>query len=108
MGTAKRERQKANKQAKLEREAAEQQVQKRQGNTKRFAIFAVVAVIVVLLFLWLRGGGDSADNATASVASPPSAGETLEQPWDCPAADGSSPRATDLLIEAPTLSLIHI
>lgn len=100
MGTEKRERQKANRQAKLEREAAESEVEKRGTNVRRLLILgAIVAVIAVLYFVF-RGDDSTSEASGPVVDAPVSAGDTLEPPWDCPTAD--STRATDLIGEAPS------
>ena len=103
MGTEKRERQKAGRQARLEAAHAAQ----RRAQLKRRITIGVVIVVVVLgaaLVYSLVSGGDD-DSTAGSTEAPdnrddllvleaPAPGETLTGETPCPAADGSSPRTT--------------
>lgn len=116
MGTEKRERQKANRQIRLEQLAKEQQ----REQTKRRALqvgLAVAAAVVIALIFFLIGGDDDesptdttvatettvpSDSTEAPAATTAAAGDeaaaptvpggTIEGEAPCPEADGSSPR----------------
>jgi cyclophilin family peptidyl-prolyl cis-trans isomerase len=108
VGTAKRERQKTNRQLRLE----ELQRQQRRDRTKRRvitwgAIIVVAAAALYGLSLLISGGDDDGDaidtsatsiDAAATTTAPfqPSTvpGATLTGATPCPAADGSSERTT--------------
>jgi cyclophilin family peptidyl-prolyl cis-trans isomerase len=117
VGTAKRERQKANRQIRLQELERQQRRAKTKRVTLRWVLLAVVGVIAIIgiSFLIGRGGGDdnsssttvpadtsassvpdtSAQTVPASTAFPPPStvpGATLTGDTPCPAADGSSPR----------------
>jgi cyclophilin family peptidyl-prolyl cis-trans isomerase len=115
MGTAKRERQKAGRQARIEQAKA---VAARKRRT-RFALWGVVLVGVIVLALFALAPDDDGDDVSASgstssstsssvegssvtvqVTVPP-AGETLAGETPCPAADGSSPRTTTFAAPPP-------
>ena len=120
MGTAKRERQKSNRQERL-RELQRHQARRQ---TRRKGVVIAVFVLAVLaagLVIALTTGGDDDEVATSatSVGSPdttvgpadttpatlvPSAtdGATLTGPTPCPAADGSSPRTVVFAEPPPT------
>ena len=105
MGSEKRERQKAGRQARLEQARA---VQARRMRWKLVRNLAIVAVVVIaLLFVLSRGEDDDTDDvSTASTpttdvtGSPDSTGSTEPEAFafgtgECPAEDGSSPRTID-------------
>ena len=109
MGTEKRERQKANRQARL----AEMERQQRRSTSRRKVIRIGIIVVVALLAAFGLSrliGRDSSNVDTTdtsvpdtSVAGPttiPGAAITGETP--CPAADGSSPRTTSFENPPPT------
>jgi peptidyl-prolyl cis-trans isomerase B (cyclophilin B) len=123
VGTDKRERQKANRTARLE---AEKKALARQRQTQRMMMFAVLGLFVVgVLYLISRSGGQNefepaaittttADpNTTVAETSPPldlpeilppAAGASLTGPTECPAADGSAERTTSFA-EAPPMCI---
>lgn len=72
MGTEKRARQKANRQARLAEVEAEEIKETREASTKKFGkIAAVVAAIIAIIVLFnVLGGGDD-DNATATFRPTP-------------------------------------
>jgi cyclophilin family peptidyl-prolyl cis-trans isomerase len=87
MGTEKRERQKAGRQARLEAAAA---ARKKQEQRRRFIFLggaAVLVVVVIGISIW-RG---SSDSTTETTQAPP-ATTTAKRVTTCPAADGSSPK----------------
>jgi cyclophilin family peptidyl-prolyl cis-trans isomerase len=117
MGTAKRERQKAGRQARLEQAKAAEARKKR----TRFVLYGaiLVGVIVVALFALAPDDDDvTASGTTSSTSSTasttpgetvatvaitvPPPGETLSGATPCPAADGSSPRTTTFDEAPPT------
>jgi hypothetical protein len=75
MATSKRDRQRANREAKRQVEEQQERRDKMTGRIKRFAVIAVVAVGVVVAanFLW---GADDEDPATATTVSVPAATST--------------------------------
>ena len=75
MATSKRDRQRANREAKRHVEEQQQRRDKMMGRIKRFAVIAVIAVAVVVAanFLW---GADDEDPATATTVSVPAATST--------------------------------
>lgn len=85
MGTAKRERQKANRAARIEAaQAAQQQQDKRRSTRNIIIVVAAAAAVVVILLVFGRRGDDvetTASSTTSAVSETP-----------CPAADGSSER----------------
>ncbi len=121
MGTDKRERQKANRQAKLE---AERKVEDRQNLRSRLisglVIFGIVVVGIGLL--WFAGqGGDDEIEASDTVGNEfepqeitttippvelaaPAPGGAIEGATECPAEDGSSERITNFA-EAPPMCI---
>ncbi|MGD9795618.1 MAG: peptidylprolyl isomerase [Acidimicrobiia bacterium] len=118
MGTAKRERQKAGRQARLEALQAQQRKAQTNRQVKRFGALALFVVAVpVIIWLFVRGGDDNnvvtdtiapadstATTAPVSTATvPPTvAPATLTGDTPCPAADGSSPRTVTFAKEPPT------
>lgn len=92
MGTAKRERQKANRQNRLaEAEAQVEQDQQRQRFT-RFGMLAAVVVAALLLFAFLasRGGDDAEDTINLS------AGDTTESVDSVDSIDGDAEPVDDV------------
>lgn len=125
MGTAKRERQKANRQLKLEEMAREAQKDKRRRGAIKWVTLVVVGTVVVILIALLAGGKKKNDTvaadggtttiaATATSAAAPSAsstvaptatsGATLTADTPCPNADGSSER-TIVFAKAPPMCI---
>ena len=113
MGTAKRDRQRENRQQRL----LEQQKAQQRRQTKRRAIFIAIPVLLVFgvgaLIAILGGGGDdneatTGDTSAASVpgttAFTPSTvpGQAITGATPCPAADGSSPRTITFEQAPPT------
>jgi peptidyl-prolyl cis-trans isomerase B (cyclophilin B) len=104
VGSAKRERQKAGRQARLQQAQA---VQARRQRWKLLRNLGIVAVVVIALLFLLSRGGD--DDVTATATTPTTgidtaASETSETTapeaftygtGPCPAADGSSPQTID-------------
>jgi cyclophilin family peptidyl-prolyl cis-trans isomerase len=120
VGTAKRERQKANRQLRLEQLQKQQAKQKRNKTVIRVVIGAVVFVGLAVGISWLvsgRGGGSSSANgstttladagttvATASTVPLPSTvapAAKITGDTPCPAADGSSPRTVEFAKAPP-------
>ncbi len=118
MGTAKRERQKAGRQARLEQAKVDAAKKRR----TRFVVYGVILVVVIVLALLALAPDDDGDDvasgstssstsssidegtpATVQVTVPPP-GETLTAATPCPAADGSSPRTTTFA-EAPPMCI---
>ena len=112
MGTPKRERQKANRQQRLEDLARQARTVKRK-RTGMYVLLIPIAALVLIGVIKLVGGGDNASTAatttvdafgstttidpnapTTTLTPLPStiAGATLTGDTPCPAADGSSPR----------------
>jgi len=108
MGTAKRERQKANRAARIEAAEQDQATSAR----KRRTIFIVVGIagILVLAFLYsvLAGGDDDSTPDSDStpeeglVVNAPAPGATISGETPCPAADGSEERTTVFEQAPPT------
>jgi cyclophilin family peptidyl-prolyl cis-trans isomerase len=111
MGTAKRERQKAGRQARIE----QAKVAAARKRRTRFAVWGVVLVGVIILALFaLAPDDDGEDVASGSTTSSsvegspstvqvtiPPAGETITGETPCPAADGSSARTTTFAAPPP-------
>ncbi|MEM7092019.1 MAG: peptidylprolyl isomerase [Actinomycetota bacterium] len=73
MGTDKRARQKANRQAKLAEQEAEEKTETREQNTRRFGLIGgVVLAIVLLVFLISQCGGDD-ESSGGEIAFAPTA-----------------------------------
>ena len=96
MGTDKRERQKANRQLRLE-QLQRQQAQQKRRKTAGIWGGIVLVVLAVGLIIWLfnRNKNDNSVAASSSTVAPttttPPPGTTAV-PTPCPAADGSSPK----------------
>jgi cyclophilin family peptidyl-prolyl cis-trans isomerase len=118
VGTAKRERQKANRQLRLEQLQKQQAKQKRNKTVIRIVIGAVVFVGLAVGISWLvsgRGGSSSANASTTTTAetAPTTTASTVPLPstvapaakitgdTPCPAADGSSPRTVEFAKAPP-------
>ena len=117
MGTAKRDRQRANRQSKL---VAAQEAQHKAHARRRYiriGAVVVVALLAALAYSLLSGGDDKVDVATgdstttttaaagagASVpVTAPAPGATLTEPTPCPAADSSAQRTTTFASAPPT------
>ncbi|MGI9610400.1 MAG: peptidylprolyl isomerase [Acidimicrobiia bacterium] len=109
MGTEKRERQKANRQARLDELERSEKAEKRRS---RLGLFAIIGAFVLGLLLLVRfaGGGDetviedpgldpdaittTVPEAETAVITVPEPGATITGETPCPAADGSSERTT--------------
>ena len=124
MGTAKRERQKANRQLRLEEMAKEAKSKK---TRKRVLLIGIglpvlVALIFLIAFLTRDDSSDSSDATTLPITSEPVSSDpsatsapsadglpvtvapvTLPagEPTPCPAADGSSPRVVEFAAAPP-------
>ena len=114
MGTAKRDRQRANRQSKL---VAAQEAQHKAHARRRYIRIGgavVVALLAALAYSLLSGGddkvnvatGDSTTTTAAAGASvpvtAPAPGATLTEPTPCPAADSSAQRTTTFASAPPT------
>lgn len=128
MGTAKRERQKANRQARLEELA--KQSQRKQTKKRTLQIVGGIAALLALFFIlaFVVGGDDDGDDAevdtsvtftappetdpSASTATPATTeappetvpGRTISGETPCPADDGSEERAV-LFAQAPPMCI---
>jgi cyclophilin family peptidyl-prolyl cis-trans isomerase len=117
VGTAKRERQKANRAQRLLALERAQRKRRRNQTWLRGAVFLLVGAAVAVLISWLAFGRNKSSSSTSTSAAettevpptepttafpPPStvAGATLTGDTPCPAADGSSAR-TVLFAKAP-------
>ncbi|MFN8038541.1 MAG: peptidylprolyl isomerase [Acidimicrobiales bacterium] len=114
MGTAKRERQKAGRQARLEEARREQ---KKAETRKRFSTTAIIvvvfiAVLGVVTLLRSRDNKSSEQSTTATTAAVSSSttgtaipvGATITGPTPCPPTDGSAQRTTTFS-EAPPMCI---
>ena len=115
MGTAKRDRQRANRQSKL---VAAQEAQHKAHARRRYIRIGgavVVALLAALAYSLLSGGddkvnvatGDSTTTTTAAAGASvpvtaPAPGATLTEPTPCPAADSSAQRTTTFVSAPPT------
>lgn len=96
MGTAKRERQKANRQARLEQLAKEARQQKTRKRAITIGSVVVVGVLTLFGLAWLVGGDDDETAATTTLAPATSAA-----PDTTTASSGSTDTSTDTS-EAPS------
>ncbi len=120
MGTEKRERQKANRQARLEEQ---RKVESRDNLRQRITTGVIIGLLVVaaVVLIWFAGRGDdtAADNtfdpeinttaSTEPLPEPvelvaPAPGAAIDGPTECPAEDGSSERTTSFA-EAPPMCI---
>jgi len=115
MGTAKRERQRANRQSKL---VAAQQAQQRAKSRRKYGklgVLVVAALLAAFLYATFAGDDDSTDVAdqstptsvaeetTPGTVSPqaPPPGKALTGTTPCPPADGSAERTTTFAAAPP-------
>ncbi len=115
MGTDKRERQKANRQARLEAEQRQAEQARRRSSLTRVVILGVV-IFGIMLLLTQRGGDDevATGDTTASTIDPsvttttppipaaPGAGAAITGETPCPAEDGTAERTTEFEQAPPT------
>ena len=87
MGTEKRERQKANRQLRLEQMAKDRRRTKAKTSGLRWALALAGALVLVFGIVWLAGDDEK------PVTAPTTTGVAGAAP--CPAADGSSERRTE-------------
>jgi cyclophilin family peptidyl-prolyl cis-trans isomerase len=103
VGTAKRERQKLGRQARVAAEMAAQQRRQRVKGVRNFVI--IIVVIIAALFVLSRYNQDDSKSSSGgtpvSIPIPP-AGATVTGATPCPAVDGSSPRTTKFASPPPT------
>ena len=111
MGTAKRERQKANRQIRLEELNRVRQREKRKRGFTRWGVAAVAGVIAILLLVVLTGKDDKSKSADASTTVPATTaaprvvtGASITGETPCPAADGSSAK-TVTFAKAPPMCI---
>ena len=116
MGTAKRERQKANRQIRLEEMARQAQKDKRKRGFTRWGVAGVAAVVVILLLVVVTGkdkkSATSATSTTEAAAATPTSstvpivvtGASITGDTPCPAADGSAAK-TVTFEKAPPLCI---
>jgi len=113
VGTAKRERQKANRQQRLEQMARQVQKDRRKKGFTRWGVLIVVGALAIILIAVISGGksGTSTAPTTSSEAPPVTApppvtvpGATLTGDTPCPATDGSSAR-TLVFAKAPPMCI---
>lgn len=110
MATDKRERQRANRQQKLEQQHQEERRDRFRQYGYIIAVVGVVVVAAIALFI-IAGGDDEADTTAAADTDEQSADESADtdeavsdepaepaEPLPCPAVDGSSER----VVEFPT------
>jgi cyclophilin family peptidyl-prolyl cis-trans isomerase len=117
MGTDKRERQKAGRQARIEAARVAQEKAEQRAKLIRIGVIAVVVVAVIggiAFFQRSRGedvatGGDQAATTTTvaagggpAVVAPPDPGKTVSGETPCPKADGTSERTTKFEKAPPT------
>lgn len=97
MGTEKRARQKANRQARLAEVEAEEVKETREASTKKFGkIAAVVAVLVAIVVLFsVLGGGDDESSGAIFQPTPVPAGEPTPVVLDTQVPDDFEPFAGD-------------
>ena len=102
MGTAKRERKKANRAAKIEREIRQERVESVKRRTLRWGGVVVGGIAVVVIIAAIGGAFSGHDTATTTTVEPTDtddtetdAGTDTDAEWpgdpaDCPPADGSA------------------
>lgn len=104
MGTEKRARKKANRQARIEAETRATTKERRTKLAIRLGVIVALAVVALLLYNWLAGDDSSDDSdvaaagASSTTATDPVATDTVE----CPAEDGSSEPQTTFAAAPPT------
>jgi cyclophilin family peptidyl-prolyl cis-trans isomerase len=92
VGTAKRDRQKINRQQRLQELARDARRKRSKRLAMQFGIGIPVAVVAVIVLVLLTRNGN--DNTSASPTTTEAAPTTTGAPAPCPAADGSSPKTT--------------
>lgn len=114
MGTAKRERQKAGRQARLDQARVQQARRNRFRLVRNLVVLG--AVVIALLFVLSRGDDDEGDEDVATATSTTVAGDSTTSTTSgepeafaygtgpCPAADGSSERTIEFP-DAPQLCI---
>lgn len=110
MGTAKRERQKANRQQRLEQMARQVQKDRRKKGVTRWGVLVVVGALAIILIAVVTGGKSTSTAPTTSaeaplVTVPPPVtvpGATLTGDTPCPAADGTAARTLVFAKPPPT------
>src|SRR5688572_26575392 len=105
MPSAKRERQREGRQARVLAAQAEHKRRQRFRTIRNFGLLVVFIVVVIFVISWWSGGDDNDQVATSSSSAPPTTasavevtipapGASLTGDTPCPAADGTSPRTT--------------
>jgi cyclophilin family peptidyl-prolyl cis-trans isomerase len=106
VGTAKRERKKANRAAKIEREIRQERVASVKRRTLRWGGVVAGGIAVVIVIAWIGGAfsGDETASTTTVATTPDGTGESVDtdtdtegaadadwpgDPADCPPVDGS-------------------
>ncbi|HEX2785061.1 MAG TPA: peptidylprolyl isomerase [Ilumatobacteraceae bacterium] len=114
MGTPKRERQKANRQQRLEELARQARAGKRKRTGMFLLLIPLAAIAITGVAVLTKGNGGSTAATTTTVTLAPSTtitttplpstipGATLTGDTPCPAADGSSPRTITFAKAPPT------
>ena len=113
MGTAKRERQKANRQQRLEQMARQVQKERRKKGFTRWGVLAVVGAVAIILIAVISGGSKKstdasatsttvADLPTTSTTAVPVVGATLTGDTPCPPTDGSAAKTVTFAKAPPT------
>jgi len=69
MGTAKRERQKANRQTRLVEAQEQMEVDQKRASMTRIGILAGLVLLALVAFFLLRGGGDDADDGDITLSA---------------------------------------
>ena len=97
MPSAKRERQREGRLARVAAAQAEHQRRQRWRTIRNFGILVVV-IVAVIFAISLRSGGDDDNATTTSTTTPavtiPPQGASITGDTPCPASDGSSARTT--------------
>jgi len=112
VGTAKRERQKANRQQKLEELNREEKSRKTKRRVLQFGVVIPLVVLAVFGGIWLFADGDDAGTADSTTLSEVNTQTTLAEsttvppttipPLPCPAEDGSSAKTQEFPAAPPT------
>lgn len=103
MGTAKRERQKANRQARLEQLAKEARQQKTRKRAVTIGVVVVGGVLLLFGLAWLAGGDD--DDAASTVPSVPVTTAAPVDTSDIPATTAASETTAPATTAAPTTTV---
>jgi peptidyl-prolyl cis-trans isomerase B (cyclophilin B) len=104
VGTAKRERQKQGRQARLDAARVQQQRKKRWKMVRNVAIFVVALVGVLFLLARQDDDGDTVEAADSTSTTAAGATEFVYGTGECPEPDGSSPQ-TLTFADAPQLCI---